>query len=369
MIAEHEPAKGVAIRARPWRSADPPRRILAIRLQALGDTVLTLPYLSALHRLLPDVALDLLTREEVAGIPKSVVLFDHVFELRGGSARRWQLLSTAALVPRLATRRYDVIIDLQGNDVSRLVRSLLRPLAWSEFDRSSARLAGERTRATIEAIGLGPLEVRPDLTLRRDDAGLDKLRAAGWDGSSQLVILNPAGSFAGRSWPLDSYVRFAELWRRDPSRATQFVVLGLSRLAPKSRYLKERLAGHLLDLVGRTSTAEAFALVRRAALVLSEDSGLMHMAWVAGVPTLALFGASRGSWARPHGSYADWVNGCEQADGTCFDGRCRRGSPTCLEHVVPEDVAARARALLESAAGAPKRIYAGGTLYAPPLNP
>lgn len=71
------------INAVPWHSPDPPGRILAVRLQALGDTVGTLPYLQALRSLLPRATLDFLTREEVADIPKSVGLFDQVFEIGG----------------------------------------------------------------------------------------------------------------------------------------------------------------------------------------------------------------------------------------------------------------------------------------------
>ncbi|HSR43189.1 MAG TPA: hypothetical protein VLL48_13470, partial [Longimicrobiales bacterium] len=153
--------------ARPWRREDPPARVLAIRLHALGDTVLTLPYLHAVRRLLgPDVTLDFLTREEVADIPRSVVLFDRVYAIGGGRNSRAQALSAAALLPRLWLSRYQVVLDLQRSRLSRAVRMALAPGAWSEFDRFSPRLAGERTRATIEAAGLGPLDVRADLELR-----------------------------------------------------------------------------------------------------------------------------------------------------------------------------------------------------------
>ena len=72
-----------SVNARPWESTGPPARILAVRLQAFGDTVLTLPYLQALRRLLPGASLDFLTRSEVAELPRALVLFDHVFEIRG----------------------------------------------------------------------------------------------------------------------------------------------------------------------------------------------------------------------------------------------------------------------------------------------
>src|SRR5688572_28418627 len=243
------------VASRPWRSAAPPARILAIRLQAFGDTVLTLPYLSALRRLLPDATLDFLTREEVSDLPKCLTLFDRVFEIGGARRARYQLLSALRLTPALRRRRYDIVIDLQCNHISRVVRRLLSAPAWSEFDRFSPRLAGERTRLTIDAIGLGPLDVIPDLVLRDRAAGARVLREAGWDGTGDLVVLNPAGAFPGRNWPLDAYVQFARLWReRAPAR---FVILGQKPLAERAAYLNAQLRDDVIDLeIGRASCRE-----------------------------------------------------------------------------------------------------------------
>jgi ADP-heptose:LPS heptosyltransferase len=315
----------------------------------MGDTVLTLPYLHALRRALPDAQLDFLTREEVATIPREAVLFDSVFEIGGARNPRHQLISALGLLPRLRGQRYDVVLDLQRSRISRLVRHLLRPSAWSEFDRFSPRLAGERTRATIEAAGLGPLDVRADVVPRDPGAGLPALRAAGWDGASRLVVLNPAGAFRGRHWPHPAWARFAELWLAGSGQSMQFLVLGLPALADSARYLQERLGGRLVNLAGHTTPAEAFALLRRSALVVSEDSGLMHMAWAGGVPTLGVFGASRAGWARPHGSHADSLRACELPDGACMDGHCRASGATCLERISPVTVVEAARALLSSA--------------------
>lgn len=333
--------------------------MLAIRLHALGDTVLTLPYLHALRRVMPHAELDFLTRREVADIPRGITLFDRVFEISGGRDARRILMSALALVPRLSRRRYDVVLDLQRNRVSRAVRRLLGAAAWSEFDRHSPRLAGDRVRATIEAAGLGPLRVHPELQLRETGAGLDKLRTAGWDGAADLVVLNPAATFPGRRWPIQSYARFARLWLERVSDATQFMVLGLPSLRREADVLERQLQHRLLNLVGRTSVIEAFALVRHARLVLSEDSGLMHMAWVIGTPTLALFGASRSDWSRPHGNYSDCLAACRGSERDCIiDGRCHAAPTACLEDVSPEAVLQRALELLHRTAERPKLIHA-----------
>src|SRR5579864_9188206 len=96
-----------ALPARPWRRAVPPTRILAIRLQAIGDVVITLPYIRALQRSLPGTEIDFLTRQEDAEIPRALDFFRRVETIGGGRSERRQLLLTPQLAPRLRSRRYD----------------------------------------------------------------------------------------------------------------------------------------------------------------------------------------------------------------------------------------------------------------------
>src|SRR4051812_11068140 len=88
------------IPAKPWRKSRSPRRILAIRLQAMGDLVITLPYLQQLKKMMPaGTKLDLLTREEVEAIPRSIYLFDKVYSIRGGRSLKKQFIHSCLLLP------------------------------------------------------------------------------------------------------------------------------------------------------------------------------------------------------------------------------------------------------------------------------
>ena len=74
----------IDIPSKPWNKPVMPGRILAIRLQAMGDLVITLPYLQQLRKMLPENSrLDLLTREEVDAIPRNIDLFNSVYSIRG----------------------------------------------------------------------------------------------------------------------------------------------------------------------------------------------------------------------------------------------------------------------------------------------
>ncbi len=130
------------IRYRPWRHTENPKRILAIRLQAMGDMVITLPYLESLKSRLPQADLDFLTRREVDDIPRNLDLFGHVFSIGGERNFKKQVLSTVSLLPQLWVRHYDVVIDLQDNPISQWVRKLLRPRSWSSLIVSPPSLQG-----------------------------------------------------------------------------------------------------------------------------------------------------------------------------------------------------------------------------------
>lgn len=182
------------IPAKKWTRKCPPKKILAIRLQAMGDVVVTLPYLQDLRNFFgSSVQLDFLTREETAAIPKNIVLFDKVFVIGGGRNFKKQLLYTAILLPKLLVERYDVIIDLQNNLISEIVRKALLPKAWSLFDKVSPISGAERYRLTIEAAGIAKNKASGNFKLKNPETGLNVLENNGWQENDDLTVLNPAG--------------------------------------------------------------------------------------------------------------------------------------------------------------------------------
>jgi ADP-heptose:LPS heptosyltransferase len=343
----------VNIPAKAWRGESFPKRILAIRTQAMGDVMITLPYLQHLRRSLPaSVRIDLLTRVETDPVPRNIELFDEVYSIGGGRQLKRIFLLALLKLPRLLLRRYDVVIDLQNNNYSEIIRRVLRPKAWSVFDKRSPIAAGERTRLTIEAVGLGKCALDTDLRLKSDGRGLLLLKEAGWNGSDELVVLNPAGLNATRNWPIQYYVDLAWQWLAQRP-ATRFLVLGTAFIDKKRERLKDALGESLFDLVGQTSPLEAFEILQRATLVLSEDSGLMHMAWVSGIPTLALFGSSRSDWSRPLGPHSLCLDSSDLPCGSCMDSVCRWGDNHCMTRYTPEQVLQHAFNLIQG-------IYAMG---------
>lgn len=328
----------MTIPAKKWTKKYPPKKILAIRLQAMGDVVVTLPYLQNLRNFFgSSVQLDFLTTEETETIPKNIVLFDNVFSIGGGRNFKKQLLHTTILLPRLFLERYDVIIDLQNNIISEIVRKTLFSKAWSVFDKFSPISGAERYRLTIEAVGIAESKASGNFKLRDSKTGLDILKKNGWQEKDELVVLNPAGFFETRNWNMNNYTAFADLWlRRFPK--TKFLVMGTSFIAQKATFLKEKIGDKLINLIGQTTPLEAFAILQHVKFMLSEDSGLMHMAWISGVPTLALFGSTRSDWSRPIGEHTFLLGSSDLPCGNCMQAVCKFGDGHCLTRFTPEQV-------------------------------
>lgn len=319
-----------------WTEASLPNRVLVIRFYALGDLVITLPYLHGLKMKYPEMQIDILTVDENVEICQSIHLFETVIATSYGRNTAKLVLHSVLQIPKLLNSGYDIVIDLQNNWVSRMIRKIIQAKAWSTFDRFSSISAGERTFNTINALKIGIVSPDYNFNFKDKELGQRLLKQHGWK-ENKLVVVNPAGYFDTRNWPLDNYVKFAELWLKEFDN-TQFLILGIERIKLKAEQLEQKLNGSLINLVGHTSAAEAFSIIQYVDFVLSEDSGLMHMAWVSGKPTLALFGSSRNDWSKPLGSYSKCLNSADLECGECMAPECKYGDVHCLTRFTPEMV-------------------------------
>ncbi len=331
------------IRFKLWGKTSDPKKILAIRYQALGDTVATLPYLQSLKHQHPDIELHLLTRKEVSAIPNSIDLFDKVITVGGKRNTIAQFVLTLFKVPYLWWQRYDVVLDLQNHKISNILRKLLAPRAWAEYDKYSPISGSERFRLTMESLGLWKIDIDTNFKINLDAEQL--LKRTNWKNNNEIVALNPAGCFPSRNWPLDYYVKFAKMWL-DAKPNTQFVLLLLPPLQEKADYIAQALGDSCINLTGKANQAEAFAILQKCKLILTEDSGLMHMAWIQGIPTLALFSSSKKSWSAPQGAWSDCLDSSDLECGPCDLKICKYGDNRCLTRYEPNQVLTRASELL-----------------------
>lgn len=360
----HDPAL-----PRPPRIRDDVRSIVVVRLSARGDVMFATPIVRAIRRRWPDVRLTWVvepkSRDVVQDHPDidEVIVWDRPEWKRMAAERRYGDLRRAFLAFRrqLRSLRADLSIDMQG---------LLRSGLVSRFTGAPVRISlgpqeGSGVLAThrfptgrfIEEMSAEPKLMAGWLGLDTSDWALDlrtpdstaagaraRLREAGVEGP--FVLLVP---FTTRPWKHWVERRWSELGRRLRADAGMPVVLAGG---PADRPAADRiLAGdpEVVDLVGRTSLAEAVAVAAQAALVVGVDTALTHAAHAARRPAVCVFGPQGYTRAptpmsRMHCSRELDCFPCKAADRPLVCG----GAYTCMELITVDEVLTSARELLEA---------------------
>lgn len=321
-------------------------RVLIIRLQATGDVVIMLPYIQSLRSQLPsDFSIDLLVREECKDIPEQLNLFNKVHVLKGGRNTKLQLLHFLLMLPKLRLNGYEVLLDLQNHRLSKVMRKLLGIKVFSVFDRTSSNYAGDRYKNTINVIGL-PQVAFQKLDCFKNNNVETLFKKFGLNKNTPYVVINPGGAFKNRNWELQNYVEFCKLWLKEVDPNTKFLVLGISKIREQTDYFKKELGEVLIDLVGKTTQIEAMLLLKQVKLVVSEDSGLMHMSYVVGKQTVGILGSTRNDWTNPNLPHTYFFNSSDLPCGNCMLERCIHTEILCMTRIMPRQVVDSAIKLL-----------------------
>ena len=334
------------IQKRPWRQEKLPKKVLFIRLHAFGDALISFLAAQAFKNTYPDVELHLLIGASYSELPNNIAAFDQIHKLkhsRGGWPMAFDLLK---VYPGLLSEKFDAVVDLQNNIHSKTIRKMLLPAAWAQFDRYSRIHALERYYQTVNALNLMPIAGIHKIELKNEQVGLDKLKAKGWNGTDQLILLNPAGAFPTRKWGELNYLAFAQKWLNHVNTNAKFVLLGYPAHAQRTQILSQGLGDGCINLIGQTSSLEVFNIVRKISLTLSDDSGLMHASWANQVPTIGFLGASPSYWGRPLGEKSAAYTSEDLECGNCHSTECKWGDNRCLTRITPEQVVERAKQML-----------------------
>lgn len=323
---------------RAWTKTQLPKRILAIRLQCLGDTFIALSYIQYLRQVLPaQTKIDFLGREEYHDLPSNLILFDEVFSLKGGNKIRNQLLGLLPHFFKFRSNKYDVVLDLQNNIVSNVVRRLINPECYVRFDRFSANHACVRTINTINNAGFIKVKEGSDYAFKNAERGKKILKEHGWKGE-RLILFNPGGAFSNRNWPVQNYISLATQITQMYGHSVKFLVLGTEKIRDKALEIKNKLGEQVIVLINQTSITDAFAIVQEITLSVTEDGGLMHMSYLSKKKTIGLIGSSRSDWTNPKMAHTFFFTSDDLECGNCMLATCKYATDACMTRISPTQV-------------------------------
>ncbi len=157
-----------------------------------------------------------------------------------------------------------------------------------------------------------------------------------------VLALCPGAEYGpAKRWPAAHY---AALARAKREAGWQVWLFGSEKDAAVTAEINALSEGHCVDLAGQTSLVEVVDLLAAARCVVSNDSGLMHVAAAVGVPLLALYGSSDPGYTPPLSDRAR-VLSLDLPCSPCFKRECPLGHLDCLNRLMPEPVLAEMEAL------------------------
>lgn len=327
-------------------------KILILKPSSLGDVVQALPVLRLLKRHLPKSEIywwiDSRLAPLLEGDPDltGLIRFNRQGWGRPGNwARLWRD------VRWVRAQRFDWIIDLQG-----LARSAL--FAWLGNGQLSIGLDDSREGSRgfyDEVVTLGPpethavrkyLAVLPRLKvpvrwdfewLRPNRDAAERIRQR-WAGpGARWIILQPGARWPNKRWPVDLFI---ELVKRFPAapESIRFAVLGAREDGPLGAQIAQANSGRCLDLTGQLSLPEMVEWIRRCELMVTNDTGPMHVAAALAKPVVALFGPTDPNRTGPYGQPRNVLQ-VKLDCVPCLRPYCRNPRPLeCLQSISPAAV-------------------------------
>jgi ADP-heptose:LPS heptosyltransferase len=316
-------------------------RILFVTATRIGDAVLSTGLLGHLVERYPGAAVTIAAGPAAAPLFAAVPGLERLLVV---AKRPWSL-HWLTLYRAVAGRRWDLVVDLRGSALAYLLRARERRV-MAKGDPGE-----HRVRQLARLFALDPPPAPRLWTTESHERKAAELIPPG----GPVLAIGPAANWRGKQWRAE---RFALLAGRltaagGPLPQARVAVFGAAHERPQAQPVLDAVpAERRIDLVGGADLLTAAAALRRCALFVGNDTGVMHMAAAMGTPTLGLFGPSLPEHYAPWGRHAAVVGTAkpyaELVGGPGYD---HRTTDTLMDSLGVEEVEAAARRLWASVSG------------------
>jgi len=298
--------------------------ILIVKLSAIGDVIHTLPSLAALRRCYPEAHISWVVEEAASDLLAEHPMLDRVLVsrrkrwvrgLREGGNRAAVLREIREFLRTLRDRPYDLVIDFHGLFKSAVVVFLSggrRRLGYDSLQEGSGLFLNERIpedmgKHAVERYldlprHLGCETGEPEFPIALQEPHFERVAALlasfAVDTSRGFVAVSPVAYWETKLWDEAKFAAVCDRIVRELGLPVVFT--GESPEGPIER-IRALMQAPSASAAGRTSLRDLAALYRRASVLLTTDSGPMHLAAAVGTPVVALFGPTSPERTGPYG--------------------------------------------------------------------
>lgn len=347
------------------------RRVVLVKFFGLGSMLMAVPMIRAIRRSHPGATIHFVTFAENRVVLERTGLVDEIIAVSPNGFLRFAAGAVRVLI-RLVMLRADAVIDLEYFSRFSVLLSYFTfapirvgfylPQIWRggllthEVYYNHFKHVTEVYLALAGAIGAAPAPPeRPAIDASREakEEAARVLAAGGVDPDRGYVAINPNASTLclERRWPAERFAALAD--RLVEESGTQIVFMG----SPSERAYTEHVLGlckraaSARNLAGSASLEGAIAILQGARLVVTNDSGLLHLAAAVGAPVVALFGPETPTHYAPLAARARifykavYCSPCLNAYN--FKTAPCKGNNICMQQISVDEVFAAAREELE----------------------
>lgn len=335
------------------------KEILIIRLSSIGDVIHCTPVARSLKAAWPRCRITWLVGEVAAGLVENSPCVDEVIiwsRERFESHLRKLEFSKAMGMWRelkriLEPRNFDAVLDIHGlflsGMIARQVKSgrriglagarELNSLFVTETAPALGKHVTEKYLGVVKALGIEQFDYRMQLTLADEnrEAARQYLAEAGILPQERFAVIIPGTTWRSKNWPVDFFCKTIKRLRRD----FKIVLGGGKAEIPLGIEIEKDCGPEVINAIGKTGLLDMAGIIEQAAVVVTGDTGPLHIAAALGVPTVSVFGPTDPEVYAPAGQ-ENIVLFHKLTCSFCHKMVCPDGHNMCMYSVAPDEVTA-----------------------------
>lgn len=339
-------------------SQDNLQRILIVKMSSIGDVVHGLPLLRALRQHSPSAFIGWVVDRRCKGILENNHSIDRLFVFE---RERWGKPSRFVQTPfefwgmvrSIRIHRFQLALDLQGLFRSGLITYLSgAPIRMgfanaremsSIFYNLKVEVPEERKLHAVDRymimgrkLGIESPAISCTIeTSRQDMERVESFLAGeGVQPYHRIVLINPWARWESKRWPLEKFALLADMVNCEAD--TRVVVTGARSDLPGFMRMASMVRTRVASMVGMLSLSELTYLMKRANILITNDSGPMHIAAAVGTTVVAVFGPTDPRLCGPYGD-GNVVVKKELPCSNCYEVVCPRGHQ-CMNSIRVDEV-------------------------------